>query len=69
MQKRYQLYLLFGTMLLFSGLQAQSSFRMIGYLPYYRFQLADSIDFRKLTHVCLAFAHPDERGGDPYGGG
>lgn len=62
MQYRYPLQLLFGMMLLFSGLQAQSSFRMIGYLPYYRFQLADSIDFGKLTHVCLAFAHPDDRG-------
>lgn len=41
---------------------AQEDFRMIGYLPFYRFNLIDDIDFSQLTHVCLAFAHPDERG-------
>lgn len=41
---------------------SQEEFRMIGYLPYYRFNLIDSINLEGLTHVCLAFAHPDEHG-------
>lgn len=38
------------------------SFKTIGYLPYYRFSLVDQIDFSKITHLNIAFAHPDADG-------
>ena len=63
MQNRYKLLLILGLLIVgLSAGRAQSDFRMVGYLPYYRFSLVDSIDFSKLTHVCLAFANPDARG-------
>ena len=37
-------------------------FKVVGYLPYYRFSLADMIEFDKLTHLCIAFANPDASG-------
>lgn len=42
-------------------LTAQQS-RVVGYLPYYRFYLIDEIHLDKLTHLCIAFANPDEQG-------
>ncbi|NUN99459.1 MAG: T9SS type A sorting domain-containing protein [Saprospiraceae bacterium] len=45
-----------------SSLMAQQDFKIIGYLPYYRFGLSDQIDYSKLTHLNLAFANPDMAG-------
>jgi len=62
MKKQY-LLLVFLAMLMTSGLKAQSEdFKIVGYLPYWRFSLADQIQFEKLTHVNLAFANPDMSG-------
>lgn len=38
------------------------SFKVIGYLPYYRFSWLNDIEFERLTHVNIAFANPDELG-------
>lgn len=38
------------------------SFKRVGYLPTYRFSLANSIAFDKLTHLNIAFANPDASG-------
>jgi chitinase len=35
---------------------------VVGYLPYYRFELAGKIDYAKLTHLNLAFLNPDTLG-------
>ena len=43
-------------------------FRVIGYLPYYRFGVSDMIEFDKLTHLCIAFANPDAQGNLSVGG-
>ncbi len=40
---------------------AQSS-KVVGYLPYYRFDLNNSIDYCKVTHLNLSFANPDSDG-------
>lgn len=37
-------------------------FKVIGYLPHYYFDVADEIDYSKLTHLNLAFANPDKQG-------
>ncbi|MCK5105429.1 MAG: hypothetical protein KAR17_21545, partial [Cyclobacteriaceae bacterium] len=34
-------------------------FKVVGYLPYYRFGIVDEIDFTKITHLNLAFVNPD----------
>ena len=50
-------------------LMAQTAdFKIIGYLPYYRFDLADQIEFDKLTHLNLAFANPNSVGGLSFEG-
>ena len=38
------------------------SFKVIGYLPYYRFNWLNDIEFERLTHVNIAFANPDMQG-------
>ena len=38
------------------------SFKVIGYLPYYRFSWLNDIEFERLTHVNIAFANPDSLG-------
>ncbi len=38
------------------------SFKVVGYLPYYRFGLINDIEFNRLTHVNIAFANPDSLG-------
>ncbi len=52
------------TLLLFLALQSASaqSFKVIGYLPYYRFNWLNDIEFERLTHVNIAFANPDSLG-------
>lgn len=37
-------------------------FKVIGYLPSYRFHLNDKIEYYKMTHICLSFANPDAYG-------
>ncbi len=44
------------------------NFKVIGYIPYYRFQLVDEFEFDKVTHVNLAFANPDMEGNLSVGG-
>ena len=36
--------------------------KVVGYLPYYRFDLSTKIEYCKLTHLNLAFANPDADG-------
>jgi chitinase len=43
------------------AMQAQD-FKVVGYLPYYRFGFNEQIDYSKLTHLCIAFANPDMQG-------
>lgn len=39
-----------------------NDFKVIGYLPYYRFAYNSQIEYERLTHVNLAFANPDMSG-------
>jgi len=59
MQKRLLLPLLFT---FFSLITIAQDFKVVGYLPYYRFQLIEEIDFTKITHLNLAFLNPDING-------
>lgn len=36
--------------------------RVVGYLPYYRFENLSRIELEHLTHLCIAFANPDAQG-------
>ena len=56
MVKRYMLifYLSVHAISLFG-----QEFKVVGYLPYYRFGIVDEIDFTKITHLNLAFVNPD----------
>ena len=38
------------------------SFKVVGYLPNYRFYALNSFDFSKLTHVMVSFVNPDDNG-------
>lgn len=42
-------------------------FKVIGYLPTYRFSYQDDISYTKLTHLNLAFANPDMDGNMSFG--
>lgn len=42
------------------------SFKVVGYLPSYRFYALNSIDFSKLTHVMVSFANPNVDGDFSY---
>jgi chitinase len=48
--------------LLLSGRAAAQDFKVIGYLPTYRFSWLNDIEFQRLTHVNIAFANPDAAG-------
>lgn len=37
-------------------------FRVVGFLPNYRFKSADKIDYTKLTHLIIGFAQPTKTG-------
>lgn len=50
------------------ALPAQEDFKVIGYLPYYRFGYNDQIEYERLTHLNLAFANPDMEGNLDVGG-
>jgi hypothetical protein len=43
-------------------------FKTIGYLPWYRFGVAQLISYEKLTHLNLAFGYPDAEGYISVGG-
>ncbi len=43
------------------GLKAQNSY-VVGFLPHYRFDYVDDINFDAITHLNLAFANPDMEG-------
>ena len=43
-------------------LHAQSEFKRIGYIPFYKVKMVKSLDFEGLTHLNIAFANPDEYG-------
>lgn len=49
-------------------LPAQQDFKVIGYLPYYRFAFNDQIEYERLTHLNIAFANPDMEGNLDVGG-
>ncbi len=42
--------------------QNNTSAKVIGYFPTWRFGLSDDIEYCKLTHLNLAFANPDSEG-------
>ena len=52
---------LFFLLLINTFLVAQQH-RIVGYLPYQRVSMLDKIQIDKLTHLCIAFANPDEQG-------
>ena len=38
------------------------AFKVVGYLPTYRFATFNSINYSQITHLCIAFANPDTEG-------
>lgn len=62
-----RLLLLFAFLAIHFSIVAQE-FKVIGYLPYYRFDIIDQIDFSKITHLNLAFLNPDIDGNLSIGG-
>jgi len=42
--------------------QNNSTAKIIGYLPTWRFELSSNVEYCKLTHLNLAFANPDSSG-------
>lgn len=59
MKNAYPILFLF---LILPSLVQTQDFKVIGYLPYYRFVFLDRIDFDKITHLNIAFANPDMDG-------
>jgi hypothetical protein len=49
------------------GLYGQAQ-KVVGYLQYGRGYMLDEIQFEKLTHLCIAFANPDDKGRLQTGG-
>ena len=59
-ENRDDMRLLICAILLLQSILVQAQdFKVVGYLPYYRFELVDQIDFSKITHLNLAFLNPD----------
>lgn len=47
----------------FLGLETKAeNNRIVGYLPYYRFDLVDQMELDKLTHLIIGFGHPNAQG-------
>lgn len=44
------------------GMLSAQNFKVVGYLPSYRFGVIDQIEFDKLTHLNIAFFNPDMEG-------
>lgn len=49
-------------LLFFQKCSRAQDFKVVGYLPEYRFDIADQIEWKALTHVCIGFAHPGKAG-------
>lgn len=64
--KRSNIFLqkvLFAMVLLFPMLSITAQeFKTVAYIPTYRFDLADQIQFEKVTHLNISFANPDING-------
>ncbi len=58
MKKFLVFYCLFLSVIVVAG----QDFRVVGYLPHYRFDVMDKIDFKKITHLNLAFLNPEING-------
>lgn len=56
------LSLLFAFLVVSPPAMLSQDFKVIGYLPYYRFGLVEQIDLEKLNYLNLAFANPDLNG-------
>lgn len=41
---------------------AQQTFRIVGYLPGYRWDIRNNVNFDYLTHICISFVNPDANG-------
>lgn len=63
MRKTLLFFLLFASQIIFA-----QSFKVVGYLPSYRFSWLNDIEFDRLTHVNIAFANPDAQGNLSCGG-
>jgi len=57
-----KLLLLTGCLIFLMGELSAQGFRIIGYLPTYRFALQNDIHFERLTHLNLSFLNPDANG-------
>jgi hypothetical protein len=44
------------------GIAFGQDFKVVGYLPYYRFHLLDELELERLTHLNIAFLNPDAEG-------
>ena len=51
----YRFYLVFTSFLILSNILKADNFRIIGYLPTYRFSTIEELEVEKLTHLNLAF--------------
>lgn len=61
-------YLLIVIFLMTGSVLMAQDFKVIGYLPYYRFSLNEKIHYEHLTHLNLAFLNPDSQGNLEIGG-
>ncbi len=50
------------TIFLSQLLLANDTIKIVGYLPTYRWELLNELDYSHMTHLCAAFANPDEDG-------
>jgi len=48
--------------LLFLPQMTFAQIKVVGYLPSYRWEKLEQLDFKHLSHICAAFANPDENG-------
>lgn len=49
-------------LIILSTISMSAQFRVVGYLPSYRWVAVNAIDYNTLTHVCYSFANPDALG-------
>jgi chitinase len=67
-RKLIKSFLNFALIVSFSTSIFAQEFKTIGYLPWYRFGVAELISYEKLTHLNLAFGYPDAEGFISVGG-
>lgn len=46
----------------FARMSYGQSFKVVAYLPDYRFSILNNVDYSKTTHVLAAFGNPDSSG-------